>query len=156
MTYRFLSTFISLSVLLVLTGCDTELENDVSELVENKNKWIAKIQEYDYTYSFKIVVNRQPAGNSATELYVEKGKLAQARNSNGEYISISKPRIKTMKDVFNHIFSLIKQKEQNKNMIYYIEYDDSFGYPKEISLKRTNVMDGDGHVKISNVALGKQ
>ena len=138
-----------LIVLILITGCSSELENNVNALIENKNKWIKSSpnRNYSYTYLHKCFCG---FNNKKIIIQVINGEVVSATLKNGG--NINKKAFKTIQQHFEHILVVMKQEGWYKNATIRVEYGEKLGYPSNIGINKP-VMDGHVLINITNMNI---
>ena len=139
----------SVIVSILIAGCSDRLDVQVNGLINGKNTWLSFAGQRSYSYEFvmdcycfyhgeKIIINS------------EHDHVVSAKLENGEKVSSS--NIRTMKGLFEHVFSVIKRQQEGESISLKVEYNKEYGYPELISVDRWAIH-GSYKLHVSNVKL---
>jgi len=138
--------YLFLISLLCVVSCDYNLDEDITELVSNKNKWLKSYgnKEYSFIYERHCFCK---FGGQAIEIKVKNQKIISA-TKNGEAVDAGS--FSTISQLFEMILEQYKNKDLNNLASIDIEYNSIAGYPEKIKIKSYNI-DGDIFIKITDV-----
>lgn len=133
-------------MLLATIGCDTSLDDQIAELVENKNRWVEHAQNRQYSF---VYIRNCFCRYSGEEILitVKDHRVASAKMNKKE---VNVKTLPTIKQLFELILEGIKRQEWEKNIAIQAEYNPKYGYPTNISF-RSNSKDDNASISVKNL-----
>lgn len=133
-----------------VSACTESLEQRVTNLVANKNRWLAQSQGRDYRMT-TILENASHMGGQEKRTEIRKGKIKRVEWKNGDIDSVSTGEgdARTIRDLFEWIFESLKPGRE-----YDVDatYDPISGYPTRVrSSPKKRLIDAGFTIRVINV-----
>ena len=133
-----------------LTACGPSLEDDVSELVAAKDRWIEVVGDRDYSFDYHRV------GYNAISMPI----VVDVRDGISQQVHPARPSREpdevhnppTMTEFFDLVLTLTEYDLSSRGILT-VEYDQQLGFPATIRWKDREGFESSYNIKISNVSV---